>query len=147
MTAIANDADALDYRDAVPGFLVRGGGFVLMAAGLLVAGSGLQHLLFLASASWLEIVAAAVLMTLGTIASLVGPSLVLGRSWAALLGVPVALGMVLFAVPWGIYSTVALFLSPLTWLAMAMSLLAMFAVPAAVPGSLKATRARNALYR
>jgi hypothetical protein len=49
--------------------------------------------------------------------------------------------------PWGLYSTVALFLSPLTWLAMAMSVLATVAVPASLPGSLKATRARNALYR
>jgi len=146
MSAIAHDADSLDYRDAFPGLFVRAGGFVLMGTGLLVAGSGLQHLFFL-SMGWVELVAAATLMTLGAVASMVGPSLVLGRSWAAILGVPVTLAMVGLMVPWGIYSTLSLFLSPLTLLAMAMTLLALLAVPASIPGSLKATRARNALYR
>ncbi len=146
MSAIVPDADALDYREAVPGFLVRGGGYVLMVSGLLVVGSGLQHLFFL-SMGWIEIAAAAVLMTLGLVAAMVGPSLVLGRSWAAILGVPVALGMAAIMVPWGIYSTVALLLSPLTWMAMAVALLALVAVPASLPGSLKVTRARDALYR
>lgn len=146
MSAIAPEADSIDYRDAVPGLLVRAGGFVLMATGLFVAGSGLQHLLVMRM-GWMELLATASLMTLGAVGTMVGPSLVLGRSWAAILGVPVTVSMAVVMLPWGLYSTVSLFLSPLTLLAMAMVLLALVAVPVSVPGSLKATRARNALYR
>ena len=136
---------AVDPRDAVPSVLVKAGGFLFGSAGFFTAGSGLQLLVFL-SPTWTVILAAAVLMTLGCVAVLVAPNLLLGRSWAALLGLPVALSMATVTVLWGIWSSLMLFLSPLTLLAMFTSVLAALLVPMTIPGALRATRARNALY-
>jgi hypothetical protein len=140
-----NAVDSVNVADALPGWVVKAGGFVFGAAGFFTAGAGLQLLAFL-EPTWTVILSSALLMTLGAVACLVAPNVILGRSWAAILGVPVVLTMALVMLVWGAWSSVMLFLSPLTLLAMATSMLAAAVVPFTVPGSLRATRARNALY-
>jgi hypothetical protein len=135
----------IDFRDAVPGLAVKLGGFSLGGAGFMVAGAGLQLLTFF-DLSWMLLSVSAVLLTLGCVSVLLAPFVIKGRSWAAMLSVPVAVVMALAAVVWGVASTMMLFISPLSLLGAVTSVVAAMAAPFAVPGSMRATRARNALY-
>jgi len=135
----------VDFRDAVPNLLVRGGGFLFGGTGFFVAGSGLQLLVF-ASWHWMVLGAAATLLTLGTTSVLVSAFIIKGRSWAAMLGVALAVVSAFVTLAWSAYMVVSLAFSPLTFLAAILASVSALVLPFTVPGSVKATRARNALY-
>jgi len=141
----AAHADAVDFRDAVPNLIVKSGGYLLGASGFFVAGSGLQLLVF-AQWQWLLLGAAATLLTLGSSAALLAAFVIKGRSWAAVASVPLAAMMALFTVVWSVWMIASLAISPLTLLAAALASVSAMLVPFTVPGAMKATRARNALY-
>lgn len=138
-------SDAVDFRDAVPGVLVKLGGFVLGAAGFFVGGAGLQLVAFF-EPTWTVLGAAVALLMFGATAVLLAPYVVKGRSWAAILGVPTALAMAAVATAWLGWSTMMLLFSPLMVLGTLTAGAAALAMPFTVPGALRATRARNALY-
>mgnify|MGYP000170671411 FL=1 len=141
----ANASDSIDFRDAVPNVLVKAGGYFFGATGFFVAGSGLQLLIF-ADWQWMWLATAATLMTLGTVGILVAAFVIKGRSWAAVFGVPLSALTAVVTVAWAAYMLLSLAISPLTLLAALLACVSAMLVPFTVPGSLKATRARNALY-
>jgi len=141
----ASAAEAIDFRDAVPNLAVKLAGFTLGAAGFFVSGSGLQLLAFF-ELSWGMLAAASMLLTLGSVSVLVAPFVIKGRSWASMLAVPTAAVMALTTMVWAVLSVSMLFFSPLVVVGALTSAAAALVAPFAVPGALRATRARNALY-
>jgi multisubunit Na+/H+ antiporter MnhC subunit len=135
----------VDPREAVPPLLVRAGGFLLGASGFFMAGAGLQLVVFFYLTLGMKAVAVW-LMALGVGAIGVSPWLVKGRSWAAVVGAPLAAVMALTAVVWTAYSLWQTLFSPLMILELGVALVTVLVVPFTILPAIRVSRARKALY-
>lgn len=135
----------VDPADAVPGWTVRLGALAFAVAGAFVAGSGFQLWVFFFM-TWPVKIVATLLCLVGATAVVLAAFLAQGRAWAAWLGGVVAGTQVLLALGWVIYAFMSGLISAMAILGALFSMLAVLMVLIAIPGAVKASAARKALY-
>ena len=147
MSAMADRIDGeLDLMVAAPPLIGRIAGGLLGVGGLLMIGSAVQMLLFF-DLRTLQLVVVVLLLLLAVATAWTGPFLVKGRAWASVIGSGLCGVTALVGTGWWIYTLLHVVFSPLLLLTVGLLWLTLPVLPFAIGPTLRASRARRALYR
>jgi hypothetical protein len=139
------DDTTISFEDANPGALVMMGGAALGLAGFCVAALGVQFMVLIPVSGWVAPIPY-MLLLLGMSALALGGWITRGNAVAAWLGLVVTMATAILVVSWTIFTAVNGLFSLLSIVSTLAIGLALLAVPVAIPGAMRATRVRRALY-